>query len=50
MSLQAQTWYLVPEETGRVARAAFPKGNRYVRMYDELGVIYDDHQFATLFS
>jgi hypothetical protein len=49
MSLQPQTWYLVPEETARVARAAFPKGNPYLRMYEELGVIYTDQQFAALF-
>ena len=29
----------IPEETARVARAAFPKGNRYMTMRDELGVI-----------
>jgi hypothetical protein len=28
MSLQPQAVYLVPEDTARVARAAFPKGNR----------------------
>jgi transposase len=49
MSLQPQTWYLVLEETARVARAAFPKGNPYLRMYEELGVIYTDQQFAALF-
>jgi transposase len=30
----------VPQETARVARAAFPTGNRYMTMRDELGVIY----------
>jgi transposase len=29
-----------------VALAAFPKGNRYVRMRDELGEIYTDELFA----
>ncbi len=29
MSLRPQVVYLVPEETARVARAAFPKGNVY---------------------
>ena len=49
MSLQPQAVYLVPEETARVARAAFPKGNVYMQMYDELGLIDENHQFATLF-
>jgi transposase len=49
MSLQAQTTYSIPEETQRVARAAFPKGNLYVRMRDELGEIYTDQTFAELF-
>ncbi len=49
MSLHPQVVYLVPEATARVARAAFPKGNVYMQMYDELGLIYENHQFATLF-
>ncbi len=49
MSLHPQVVYLVPEETARVARAAFPKGNVYMRMYDELGMLYANHQFAALF-
>jgi transposase len=50
MSLQPQLVYLVPAETARVARAAFPTGNLYMRMYDTLGIIFDDAQFAPLFS
>ena len=51
MSLRPQVTYLVPEETARVARAAFPKGtNLYMRMRDQLGSIFDDQQFADLFS
>jgi transposase len=49
MSRQAQTTYPIPEETQRVARAAFPKGNLYMRMRDELGEIYIDEEFAELF-
>ena len=49
MSLQPQVVYLVPEETAHVARAAFPKGNVYMRMRDSLGMIYDDLTFAALF-
>ncbi len=40
----------VPEETARVARTAFPKGNLYLRIRDELGTIYEDSLFADLFS
>lgn len=51
MSLHPQTVYLVPEETARVARAAFPRGNNlYMRMRDALGTIFEDQQFAHLFS
>ena len=39
----------VPEETARVARAAFRKGNTYMRMRDELGKIFEDEDFAGLF-
>ena len=40
----------VPEETARVARAAFPKGTTYMIMRDELGAIFEDEDFAHLFS
>ena len=49
MSLHAQTAYPIPEETQRVAHAAFPKGNLYMRMRDELGEIYTDAVFMELF-
>jgi transposase len=49
MSLQPQAVYVVPEDTARVARAAFPKGNAYLRMHDELGRLYADREFAALF-
>jgi len=50
MSLQPQLFYVVPEETARVARSAFPHGNVSLRMYDTLGTIFRDHDFAALFS
>jgi transposase len=49
MSLQPQVVYLVPDETARVAQAAFPHGNVYMHMRDRLGMIYDDQTFAALF-
>jgi hypothetical protein len=39
----------VPEETARVARAAFPKGTTYMTMRDTLGAIFEDEDFAHLF-
>ncbi len=50
MSLKPQELGPIPEETARVARAAYPKGNVFMRMRDELGVIYQDEVFAPLFS
>jgi transposase len=38
-----------PEETRRVAQAAFPRGNVDIRMRDELGAIDNDQLFALLF-
>ena len=49
MSLQPSPILPVPEETARVARAAFPKGNRYLEMRDVLGTIYTDELFADLY-
>ena len=39
----------VPESTAAVAHAAFRKGNRCVRLRDELGALYEDADFAALF-
>jgi transposase len=50
MSLHPQAIPPVPEETERVARAAFPKGNIYLQIRDTLGSIYIDEDFADLFS
>ncbi len=49
MSLPPQVGYQIPEETQRVARAAFPKGTLCLRIADALGAIYHDGQFAALF-
>src|SRR5260370_33802263 len=49
MSLQPQAIPPIPEETARGARALFPQGNRYMRLRDEVGTIYTDEQFATLY-
>ena len=46
MSLHPQEPPSVPEETNRVARAAFPKGSLCLQIADELGSIYTDDQFS----
>src|SRR5262247_2239008 len=49
MSLHPQATYPVPEDTRRVARAAFSHGNVYIQVADHLGNIYNDAQFTALF-
>jgi transposase len=49
MTLQPRDWTIIPEQTAQIARAAFPKGNIYMKMRDELGVLYADNDFVTLF-
>ncbi len=39
----------VPEETARIAHAAFPKGHPYLRLADELDSLFTDETFAALF-
>lgn len=50
MSLQPHPVEPVPPLTLRVATAAFPKGNLYLKMRDEFGTFYHDHHFANLFG
>src|SRR5215204_3420289 len=51
MSLRPQHPILpVPDETVRIARAAFPKGNPYLLLREQLGVIFADSDFADLYS
>jgi len=49
MSLKSEEILPVPEETIRVARAAFPEGSPIMRLRDALGTLYDDGLFADLF-
>ena len=49
MSLHPEDPTAPPEETRRVARAAFPKGTLCLDIADALGPIYQDSQFAGLF-
>ena len=50
MSFKPQAIGPVPEETARIARAAYPKGTIYLQLRDTLGTIYADEQFADLFT
>jgi transposase len=50
MSMKPTVVYIIPKETEKVAKAAFPKGNVYMKIYEELGNIYQDEQFKELFA
>lgn len=49
MSLQPENLPEIPEETARIARILFPKGNKYLWLRDEFGAIYKDEQFISLY-
>ena len=49
MSMYAREPGTIPEETARVARAACPKGTLAMRLRDELGELYQDEHFASLY-
>lgn len=50
MSFKPQPDSLVPVDTLRVAKAVFAKGNPYVTLHDEIGLIFEDADFTELFS
>src|SRR5690348_7701816 len=39
----------IPDDTARIARAAFPAGHPYLTLADELGTLFTDEQFTALF-
>ena len=49
MSLSSQPLPPVPEDTARIARAAFRRGNPYVLLCDQLGAVFADADFADLY-
>ena len=49
MTMHPQVCYVIPAETERVARAAFPKGSPIMRIRDELGMLFADTDFTALF-
>jgi transposase len=50
MSLHPHIIAPVPEDTARVARAAFPKGHPYLTFREALGTIFQDEDFASLYA
>lgn len=50
MSLTPSIIESVPVQTVQIARSAFPKGNLYLSMRDEPGTLFEDADFAELFS
>ena len=48
MSLRPMDIPAIPDETARIARAAFPHGTRGMRLRDELGIWVGDEDFADL--
>ena len=49
MSLKPEPIGPIPPETIRVAKAACPKRSTFIRMRDELGVLFQDEMFLALF-
>ena len=49
MSLKPTTDYTVPEQTVRIAKAAFPKGTLCLQIYDQLGTLFQDENFSEVF-
>src|SRR5262250_656338 len=49
MSLHPQPIGPIPEQSARVAHAAFPKGHPYLTLREHLGTIFQNEDFAALF-
>jgi transposase len=49
MSLRLQPFPPVPDDTARIAQAAFRRGNPYVLLRDRLGAVFADADFADLY-
>jgi transposase len=50
MTCDHPLWYVIPEATVRAAQRAFPKGNRYLTMYETLGPIFTNPDFVDLYA
>src|SRR6266536_1837162 len=49
MSLKPEPIGPIPQETARLAKAVFPEDSTFMKMRDELGTLYQDEIFSTLF-
>jgi len=49
MSLKSEPIGPIPQETAHLAKAVFPEGSTFIKMQDELGTLFQDTMFATLF-
>lgn len=49
MSLKPEPIGPVPQETARLAKIVFPEGCTFIKMRDEIGTLFQDEMFATLF-
>jgi transposase len=49
MSLRPRVNIEIPEDTARVAKAVFRKGNRYIRLRDTFGELFSSEDFKPLF-
>jgi transposase len=50
MTCNHTLWYVIPDATARAAERAFPKGNRYMTLYQTLGPIFTNPDFADLYG
>lgn len=50
MSLKGPLFSVIPADTERVAKAAFPNGNRYLLLRDTFGPLFSSIDFQQLFS
>src|SRR5215211_1752029 len=50
MSLHPQVCYIIPDQTEHAALASFASPSPIMRIRDELGMLFDDRDFAALFS
>lgn len=49
MSFNPSQFTVVPEDTARIAKAAFPTGNRYILLRDTFGELFESEEFKHLF-
>ena len=48
--LKIRNDYEIPEETSRIVKKAFPKGNRYIQLRDEVGPLFREEDFQALYA